>query len=121
MVMYPHFIRLRGPWEVAQGSAPPVVVKMPACWDHVPLADLHGPVRFLRKFGAPRQLDDGEFVWIVFRDFPTVVTAELNGVTLGAAQTDAFEFPVTLHPRNRLELTISPPAERACLWGEGAL
>lgn len=119
--MYPHFIRLRGPWEMSVGEGPPLIVKMPARWDAPPLSNLHGPVRCLRKFGAPRQLDDGEFVWLVFRDFPTAVEAQLNGKHLGTSQVGAFEFPVSLKPRNRLELTMSPPTERACAWGEVAM
>jgi hypothetical protein len=106
---------------VSQGDEKPAIVKMPARWDDGALANLHGQVCFLRKFGAPRQVDEGEVTWLIFRDFPTAVIAELNGRTLGTSATPTFEFPAALETRNRLQLTMTAPENRACTWGEVTL
>src|SRR5579885_2874724 len=49
--MYPHRIRLRGPWECEPPGGPPVVVTMPCHWAAAGLADLGGRFRCRRRFG----------------------------------------------------------------------
>ena len=119
--MYPYQIRLRGPWEITRSNGPPLHLKMPARWDAPPLADLRGELCFTRKFGAPRQLEEGEQVWLVGNDFSTPIRAEFNGQRLGSATANSWEFPVSLAERNRLVLTLTRPEERACAWGEVAM
>ena len=69
--MYPHRIRLRGPWQceplaraiqhadghvemVPQDLPPPCPMIMPCRWGESSLGDFAGRVRFRRRFGVPR-------------------------------------------------------------------
>src|SRR5438128_996759 len=78
--MYPHHIRLRGPWEcepliravrrpdgavqTLSGPVPPARrVRMPCHWLTGDLADFTGRVRFRRRFGYPGQIDAHARVW----------------------------------------------------------
>src|SRR5262245_97069 len=67
--MYPHRIRLRGPWEcqpLAPDGPPPRRVTLPCRWADGGLGDFRGPVRFRRRFGYPGRLDAHERVWLTF-------------------------------------------------------
>jgi hypothetical protein len=120
--MYPHRIRLRGPWECEPltGDPPPPARRMtlPCRWADGGLADYAGRVRFRRRFGSPTNLDPGERVWLTFGGVEGNWTASLNGVVLG----DGPEFEVTslLQPRNELIVEIDGPATGG-LWGEVAM
>src|SRR5438477_13088651 len=98
--MYPHRIRLRGPWECeplaravsdAQGRSemvvealpPPRRMVLPCRWGEGGLADFAGRVRFRRRFGLPRQLDAHERVWLTFAGVDGVAWLSLNGDLLG--------------------------------------
>src|SRR5262245_58836427 len=92
--MYPHRIRLRGPWECeplaragpgdAAGPLPaPFRMTMPCAWAEGGLTGFAGRVRFRRRFGYPGTIDAYERVWLTFagvRDFADVA---LNGTPLG--------------------------------------
>jgi hypothetical protein len=129
--MYPHRIRLRGPWECeplarADGGPlpPPGRMTMPCCWVDGGLPGFVGRVRFRRRFGYPGRIDTHERVWLTFAGARAVAEVWLNGQLLGRHEGPGpFEFEVTnlLRPRN--ELTVEVEASDLCggLWGEVAL
>ncbi len=132
--MYPHPIRLRGPWQCevladpagqARQSAPVRQVAMPARWDALGLGEIQGRVRFLRRFGYPGQIDDDERVWLTLAGLAGPCAVWVNGTLLAETDTapDWLEWDVTalLRPRNelRLERGIGPAAAQP--WTEAAL
>src|SRR5207247_9215684 len=59
--MYPHRIRLRGPWQCEPiDGPPPRRVIVPCGWIEAGLAGFHGLARFTRRFGYPGNVDDTE-------------------------------------------------------------
>jgi hypothetical protein len=132
--MYPHRIRLRGPWECeplawSAGSSaalpPPCRMTMPCRWREGGLVDFSGRARFRRRFGMPRQIDAHERVWLTFAGADAAARVWLNGNLLGqhAGASDPFEFDVTglLLARNDLCVEVEGSAESGGLWGEVAL
>jgi hypothetical protein len=116
--MYPHRIRLRGPWEYEMMDAPAgevpstgrIVMPCPR-WDGPP-----GRVQFHRHFGYPGRIDAHERVWIVFDGLASPVRVSVNATDLGT-HTGAVEVDVTHLLGSRNELTVelviaapSPPA-----------
>jgi len=101
--MYPHRIRLRGPWRCEPSGFP-------------------GRVRFRRAFGYPGRIDAYERVWLTFAGIIGATEARLNNHLLGHLAT-ASEFEVTplLRPRNELVVEIDGDAECGGLPGEVAL
>jgi hypothetical protein len=91
--MYPHRIRLRGPW----GCEP-----------------LAGRVRFRRRFGYPGRIDEYERVWLTFTNIAGTAEVRLNDQLLGRHEdgAGAFEFEVTrlLRPRNELIVEVGETA-----------
>jgi hypothetical protein len=103
--MYPHRIRLRGPW----GCEP---------------AGEAGRVRFRRRFGYPGRIDAHERVWLTFDGLAGRAEVALNGGALGHHEgACAFEYEVTglLRPRNELVVEVEGAAESRGLCGEVAL
>ncbi|HEY7427700.1 MAG TPA: hypothetical protein VH682_25950 [Gemmataceae bacterium] len=97
--MYPHRIRLRGPWECQRTA--------------------DSGRRFRRRFGYPGRLDVWERVWLTFSRVGGRAIVRLNDRLLGCHEdTASFEFEVTslLQPRNELVLDVEEAAE--ALWGE---
>jgi hypothetical protein len=129
--MYPHRIRLRGPWECVPvetyANAPPPAacrVKMPCRWDEAGWGNFTGRVRCVRRFGYPGRLDAFERVWITCAGVRNAAELTLNGCTLGRqAGPGPFEFEVTplLRPRNELVVLVDSQQARGGLWGEVAL
>jgi hypothetical protein len=99
--MYPHRIRLRGPWECEPHTA--------------------GRVRCRRRFGYPGRIDDYERVWLTFTGMSGNAEVWLNGTALGSHQ-GAFEFEVTsqLKPRNKLIVEVEG-TDDGRPWGDVAL
>ncbi|MHB1426273.1 MAG: hypothetical protein ACYC3I_24165 [Gemmataceae bacterium] len=130
--MYPHRIRLRGPWECepllrkgdnAEQPLPPSCrMTMPCRWSKGGLAGFNGRVRFRRSFGYPGRIDAHERVWLTFAGIDGEAEAHLNDRPLGRIRT-ACEFEATslLRPRNHLLVEIEGTAEQGGLWGEVAL
>ncbi|HEV3203198.1 MAG TPA: hypothetical protein VGY77_02390 [Gemmataceae bacterium] len=102
--MYPHRIRLRGPWE----SEPRV-----------------GTVRYLRHFGRPGRIDADERIWLTITVAGATAEVKLNDQYLGRHEgaNQPFEYEVTelLHPRNHLSVEVTAPNSNAESWGEVAL
>jgi hypothetical protein len=123
--MYPHRIRLRGPWECHPLSAirhPPSAGQTNAPADSgLRIAD--SGQRFRRRFGYPGRLDAWERVWLTFSGIGGRAIVRLNDHLLGCHEdTPApFEFEVTslLRPRNELVVDVEGTAEG--LWGEVAM
>jgi hypothetical protein len=122
--MYPHRIRLRGPWECEPIEGPPSRrVFMPCGWLAAGLGDFHGIALFTRKFGYPGQIDEGEHVWLTCDGCTGCHEVRLNGqiLTLDRVQTFAFDVTGVLTARNRLEVLIHGDTDAAGLWGDVAL
>jgi hypothetical protein len=130
--MYPHRIRLRGPWEcepllwlsdkAEQPLPPPCRIRMPCRWDEGGLAGFVGRARFRRSFGYPGRIDVHERVWLTLSGIGIAAEVRLNNHLLGRRST-ACEFEVTslLLPRNELVMEIEGPAEQGGWWGDVAL
>jgi hypothetical protein len=130
--MYPHRIRLRGPWECeplprAEGAVPvpaPPVMALPARWHEGGLPGFTGRVRFRRRFGYPGQIDSHERVWLTFAGVSDRADVWLNERALGQLTSEApgsFEVTPLLQERNELVVEVEGQAESGGLWGEVAL
>ncbi len=133
--MYPHRIRLRGPWEcqvleskhdTASGLAPlRRRMNMPCRWDEGGLRDFAGRARFRRRFGYPGRIDDYERVWLTFAGVDEIADIWLNSQFLGRHEgaSEPFDFEVTtlLQVRNELVVEVESSSTNGGLWGEVAL
>jgi hypothetical protein len=129
--MYPHRIRLRGPWECealerrGPGELPPPRrVTLPGRWAEGGLVGFAGRVRFNRRFGYPGRIDEHERVWITADGVTASAELSLNGTPVGRfrAEDGAFEAEITslLRPRNELVVVVEGGIDGG-LWGEVAL
>jgi hypothetical protein len=129
--MYPHRIRLRGPWDCEPLAWSPIApdlalpgprrVTMPCRWGEAGLEGFRGRVRFRRRFGYPGRLDAHERVWLTFAGIDGVATVRLNGIALGElAEPGEFEITPQLALRNELLVEVDGN-ESGGLWGEVAL
>ncbi len=139
--MYPHRIRLRGPWECepllryapspsppklgAEGGVPlptPFRMAMPCRWSEGGLPDFTGRVLFRRSFGYPGRIDAHERVWLTFAGIGGEAEVRLNDHFLGHISAPSeFEVTALLRPRNELAVEIEGNSEQGGLWGEVAL
>jgi hypothetical protein len=137
--MYPHRIRLRGPYSfeplarapgestVEQQEALPPAGRMimPARWGEGGLRGFAGRVLFSRRFGYPGQIDPEERVWLTFAGLEGQAEVRLNGQILGKRDgvLGPFEFEVTplLQVRNALQVEVEARADSGGLWGDVAL
>jgi hypothetical protein len=133
--MYPHRIRLRGPWEceplARRGDSaneplpPPRRVDVPCRWDDAGLPSFAGRVRFCRRFGNPGRIDAHERVWLTFAEIAGAAEVRLNDHVLGrrSGSPGEAEFDATelLQARNELVVDVEGTAAEAGLWGEVAL
>jgi len=111
--VYPHRIRLRGPWECqpparpGEPPPPPRRVTMPCSWDEIGPGDVPGRVRFTRRFGYPGRIDDYERAWLTVAGAAEGLEISLNGHRLSPS---AAEWDVTglLRERNRVEVEVEP-------------
>ncbi len=124
--MYPHRIRLRGPWEcepATAGAFVPRRVNMPSRWHDAGLAGFVGEARFVRKFGFPGRADESEHIWITCDGITGFVQARLNShlFETGPASTFAFDGTPAMLARNQLEILVHGERDDAGLWGEVAM
>src|SRR5262249_20137167 len=100
-------------------------VTMPAQWGEVGLEGHAGTVRFRRRFGLPRQLDDWERVWLVCQGLTGRASWSLNGkpVRPGIGGEDLLEAEITslLRERNELAVGLQPGSADRFVWEELAL
>jgi hypothetical protein len=124
--MYPHRIRLRGPWEAEPLDPPRLVrkVTMPARFGECDFGDCRR-VRFTRRFGRPRRLDEHERVWLIGEGLTGHAEFVLNGEVLGQhdGTNGAFAFHVTrlIGERNELAIEITAESSEGGIWGDVAL
>src|SRR5262245_29553337 len=130
--MYPHRIRLHGPWEfepvartvlhpdgVIESCPGPLPLsgrmRMPATWSGTPLDGFRGHVRFRRRFHRPRALEPQERLWIAFHGVDYFAEVTLNETRLGRHQGyfAPFEFEVTslIQPFNELVVDVNCPTD----------
>jgi hypothetical protein len=127
--MYPHRIRLRGPWEIdvvsLAGGLSTARVSMPARWEEIGLDGHAGVVRIRRRFGLPRHLDDWERVWLIGQGLTGRASWSLNGkqVRSGVGGQNLLEAEITslLRERNELGVELQPGGADEFVWEELAL
>jgi hypothetical protein len=130
--MYPHRIRLLGPWdfEVLPGAkvSPDAPLRgrvtMPSTIADAGLPGFSGSLRFSRRFGMPRSHDADEHYWLVFEATADFMEVMLNKRPLGEfARRGPFAVEVTgsLLERNLLEITVQTTKDQDGLTGETAL
>lgn len=132
--MYPHRIRLRGPWEcepLARAGGdnaplpPPLRMTIPCSWKEGGLVSFAGRVRFRRRFGYPGRLDAHERVWLTFAGVEGPAEVRLNDTPLGKGGADrlpfAFEVTALLRERNELVVDVESASEHGGICGEVAL
>ena len=95
--MYPHRLRLRGPWQWRSATAAGTLT-LPGR-----LAE-SGVVTFSRRFGMPSNLDAHERVWLLRPDAARA-SARLNDTPLPPGP--ACDITALLRPRNELQLEIA--------------
>jgi hypothetical protein len=128
-VVYPHRIRLRGPWECEplrrDGDGPlpaPSRMTLPCRWADGGLHDFVGWVRFRRRFGYPGTIDPHERVWLTGAGISGRAALRLNGEPLAEGVAGPFAFDVTARLRSRNELAVEIEAgPEGGLTGEVAL
>jgi hypothetical protein len=123
--MYPHRIRLLGPWECEPLAPPlpPCRFVPPARLRDAGLADIVGVVRLTRRFGYPGRIDSYEHVWLTFAEIAGSADITLNDHAVASAVTGTAEFEITplLASRNRLDVVLCADSDAAGLPGEIAL
>jgi hypothetical protein len=133
--MYPHRIRLRGPWqceplarlsnEADAPIPPPLSMTMPCRWRDGGLPGFAGKIRFRRNFGYPGRIDDYERVWLTFAGIEGSAKIQLNGHALGeldkSSQDVEFDVTALLGARNELAVDVKATDDAGGLWGEVAL
>jgi len=138
--MYPHRIRLRGPWEceplarlvttpdgrnetVTTDLPVPCRMTMPCRWSEGGLKNFAGRVRFRRHFGYPGRIDENERVWLTFAGIEGTAETWLNHQFLGrneAQQPIEFEITGVLGKRNELVIEVEGQ-ETGGVYGEVAM
>lgn len=128
MLIYPHRIRLRAPWECtvlspATEHAGPRRVDVPSRLADLGLSGFRGRVLLRRKFGYPGRIDAHERVWLTFGAIAGLADVALNNEQLGRGLQGTVALDVTpyLRPHNVLEVTLAADSDQAGLAGEVAL
>ncbi len=123
--MYPHRIRLGGPWTIeAPGVAGTPTIALPCRWTEagVPTDAL---IHLLRRFSWLARLETHERLWLAFDRVPGVVEALLNEQPLSCAGGFGPEFEQEVTPliqqRNLLHVALRPAEAGTERWGEVAL
>lgn len=122
-LMYPHSIRLRGPWEFQTLDDEPRTGSMTlgTFWHHGPLPDYWGQVALRRRFNWIAKIADDEIVWLCVDRCIGRATFQLNGRQLGAGSSIWGEcrFDVTelLRPSNELVIQLDASAESDLHFG----
>jgi hypothetical protein len=108
--MYPHVIRLRGPWECVPVEAPasePLRVTPPCDVREVLGADYRGRVLFRRSFHAPVALVANESLWLVIESVGGPARVTLDGTPLGEiAAGEAWDCDITSRQRQSMQVTV---------------
>jgi hypothetical protein len=115
-MIYPHVIRLAGPWECevlradSGGLTAPTAQRVQPPLDCGALfgSDFRGQVRFRRRFNRPTNLDPQEAVWLVIENSAARGNVRLSDESIGEllAEVPLAEFDVTPQLALHNELTI---------------
>jgi hypothetical protein len=129
-MIYPHPIRLRGPWEyeplawtrlradglieaLPREVPPPGRLLLPGDWGGVLGQEFRGRVRFTRSFNPPTGIDPGEQIWLLIEGVDYFGTATLNeqllGDLWGYAEPHEYDISTLVGPRNRLVIEVDLP------------
>jgi hypothetical protein len=122
--MYPHRIRLRGPWEFEQVSSnsAPVRTVLPLRWGQNGTEGCTGRVRLRRRFGYPGRIDSHEAVWLTIGSPAQSMLVALNGAPLAGPNAGPWEFDITGSLRERNEVNIELEiGESGTAWGDVSL
>ena len=115
--MYPHVIRLRGPWEyrTLDGASLTGAFTPPGFWRDAGLPDYWGAVNLRRGFNWVAKPTDDEVVWLCLDRCVGATTVRLNGVELGSHDFTwgAVRYSVNslLRDRNQLEVDVDAPLD----------
>jgi hypothetical protein len=113
--LYPHPIRLHGPWdyEVLSGEtagARSGRVKLPCDWGATLGREFRGCARYRRSFHRPSGLEPHEHVWLVCEGADARAEVRLNGQSLGPIRGYAlhshFEITALIEERNEVLLDV---------------
>lgn len=120
--MYPHRIRLRGPWDLTIAGDERQLT-FPATWAKAGLPESSGPVQFLRRFGYPGRIDAHERVWLIGEGVEGPADISLQGERLGTVESGKFAFEITarLRDRNVLQVDLDVSPGRVQLWDDIAM
>jgi beta-galactosidase/beta-glucuronidase len=126
-MIYPHAIRLRGPWqfeplarsvEASDGQIvehhddlpPPGRGTVPSDWGAALGTDFRGRVAYSRSFNPPGTLDPHERLWLVVEGVDAWGVVSLNGTRLGEvpgyAVWSGFDITRLVGPRNEVTLEV---------------
>ncbi len=122
--MYPHRIRLRGPWECepVSNKGTSFRIVLPLHWGQNGTQDCTGRIRLRRRFGYPGRIDAHESVWLTIAGPPRSMLVALNGASLAGANEDLWEYEITGALRERNELNIElDVGEPGTVWGDVSL
>jgi hypothetical protein len=128
--MYPHRIRLRGPWECEPLAGPeqpadgsrPRRVNMPCRLHEIGLDSAGSRTLVRRRFGYPGRIDAHERVWLIFAGVAGKLEVRLNDQDLGRCERSCeFEITPLLNERNILEITLESTGIDTLVWDEVAL
>lgn len=128
--MYPHRIRLRGPWEATVLDGPADTgatrrVTLPARWGALGIGDTGGWIRLRRRFGLPRWIDDWERVWLTCAGVAGQATWRLNDTAIRLANSSEAQLELDITPilreRNDLVVEMEHTGPEGGPWGEVAL
>ncbi|MEX0586887.1 MAG: hypothetical protein WD176_09590, partial [Pirellulales bacterium] len=115
-MIYPHRIRLNGPWtyEVLPPGNGGGEMRLPGDWRAALGRNFTGSVRFGRRFNCPTGLEPHERVWLVVPGGDAAGQVLLNEQPLGQVlrHSVAAEFDMTAHllPHNQLTLDVEVSA-----------
>lgn len=126
--MYPHRIRLRGPWNWDALGSDRVLASgkaiMPAAMAELTPSAVVEQLRCQRRFGYPGRIDSHERVWVLAQGLSAAAAINLNGTLLGLVEprrSAAFDATTLLQARNVLDINLAGPFDDGLLWAEVAL
>jgi hypothetical protein len=103
IIMYPHRIRLRGPWDCELAGQ---TRRVSVPFERPNWAASGAPLVLSRQFGYPGRIDARDRIWIIVGQLDAPATLALNGHSVGDFPVGSVEIDVTdlMKPHNRLEI-----------------
>lgn len=127
--MYPHAIRLRGPWQVEPLDGTPTFsidgrrsqMTVPGFWRDFGLPDYWGRALLRRGFHWTAKLEPDEVVWLNIDQCVGRGAVRLNGVEIGRIDSPWVEYRVDTTPHlqksNLLEIELDATDPQSSRWG----